>query len=111
MTSSYRSQDMRLPHPNNDAKYESEGRVLRSRDEANRRFEGLPELLTPHEAAQAAGISVRTVYDWSYRKEKYSLPKDLIVYIGARIHIDRDLLKEWWLTRRHRGSSKKGKAR
>jgi hypothetical protein len=82
-------------------------KVIRTVDELERRFEGLPELLTPSEVCELVGVAPRTIADWRYRKKTYKTPDGLFHYFGKIPHIKRDVLKKWWLTRR--GFKKKGK--
>lgn len=63
-------------------------------------FDNLPELLTPKVAAKVSGYSIKTVYDWKYRPEDYSIPthieKILFQKNGRRgLRIRKKPLREW----------------
>lgn len=58
-------------------------------------FENLPELMRPHVAASALGVSVWTIYDWHHRHKVKNIPPTIFMKIKHLLYIRRDELRRW----------------
>lgn len=61
-------------------------------------FDNLPEIITINQALTVVPFSRDTIYDWSYRPEKYSVPAHLFVKKNKpkeKTLMRRDVLRAW----------------
>lgn len=58
-------------------------------------FENLPELLKPEAVASILSVSIKTIYDWHYRRKQKKVPDHLFLKINRLLYLRRDVLREW----------------
>ena len=58
-------------------------------------FENLPEMIRPYMAASVLGISIKTIYDWHYRRKVNNIPPTLFIKINRLLYLRRDELRKW----------------
>ena len=58
-------------------------------------FDNKPNYISPDQVIQFYPIAVKTVYDWHYRPNKYSVPNDLFQKFGRKLMLRRDVLEKW----------------
>lgn len=58
-------------------------------------FENLPEMMRVSEVANVLNISVKTVYDWRYRKREEKVPTDLFVKLNGLLFLNKKRLVSW----------------
>ena len=58
-------------------------------------FDNLPELLKPEAVASLMGISVKTIYDWHYRRRLKKVPDHLFLKFNRLLYLRTDVLREW----------------
>lgn len=64
-------------------------------------FYNLPELLRPSVVADLLGISIKTIYDWHYKRTMRKLPKDLFIKVNRLLYIRTAGLKRWITSQNH----------
>ncbi len=64
-------------------------------------FYNLPELLRPSVVADLLGISIKTIYDWHYKRTMRNLPKDLFIKVNRLLYIRTAGLKRWITSQNH----------
>lgn len=62
---------------------------------ARRLFDNLPELLKPETVASLLGISIKTIYDWRYRRKLKKVPDHLFLKINRLLYLRTDVLRDW----------------
>lgn len=55
------------------------------------------EFIELDEFCRGSGYSIKTVYDWKYRKRKYKTPNDLFAKFNAKVFLRVAVLKRWFL--------------
>ena len=60
-------------------------------------FEKLPALLRVEAVASLLGISIKTIYDWKYRRSKRDVPLNLFVKFNGKLFINTEALKRWMI--------------
>lgn len=60
-----------------------------------RLFENFKELLTPKEVSQLFGVSIKTIYNWNYRRIKCRVPVGLFVKFNRKLFIRTEILRNW----------------
>lgn len=58
-------------------------------------FDNLPTLLRPGKAAVVLGVSVKTIYDWHYRRRLRNVPPALFLKVNRFLYLRTDILKTW----------------
>ncbi len=58
-------------------------------------FDNLPELLKPEAVASLLGLSVKTIYDWHYRRRLKKVPDHLFLKFNRLLYLRRDVLQTW----------------
>lgn len=53
------------------------------------------ELINAQDFCNLTGYSMKTIYDWKYRKKKYKTPEQLFIVLRNRLHLRVDILKNW----------------
>ncbi len=64
-------------------------------------FYNLPELLRPSVVADLLGISVKTIYDWRYKRKTRNLPEGLFIKINRFLYVRTVELKRLIVTQNH----------
>lgn len=62
-------------------------------------FDNLADYATLEEICQAFGYSIKTLYAWRSKPERYGTPKDLFHKFGKRLFIRTKVLKRWFKER------------
>ncbi len=70
-------------------------------DSSESLFKNLPELLRPDVVADLLGISVKTIYDWRYKRKTRNLPEGLFIKINRFLYIRTVELKRLIVTQNH----------
>lgn len=65
-------------------------------------FDKLPALLRAEAVASALGISIKTIYDWKYRRNKREVPVNLFVKFNGQLFINTEALKRWMIAQNPR---------
>jgi predicted DNA-binding transcriptional regulator AlpA len=52
-------------------------------------------LMRPEQVASALGLSVKTIYDWRYRRVQKGIPPNLFLKVNRILYLRADALKEW----------------
>lgn len=61
----------------------------------NKLFDNQPELLKANVVAELLGISIKTIYDWHYKRKTRNIPDGLFIKLNRLLYIRTAELRHW----------------
>ena len=58
-------------------------------------FDNLPNIVRVSVIAPILGLSIKTLYDWNYRRKMRRIPDDLFIKINSVLYIKTEVLRKW----------------